>query len=131
MKEMLDKLKSMVQSLEKEHGPMLFAALFLRKNSLKKWDLIVSAPWLNPDERKSYETVASKVQPGLTPDEFSKLSRIVVLRNTDPAVSFLQEVCPLTNGGIKESSKDFSVEPLSEKFGFIIERAYLLRSQKI
>ena len=130
MKQMLDKLKSMVQSLEKKHGSITLAALFLREGSLKKWDIVISSSWLSSSKKESYEIVISEVQSILTSDEFIQLSRVVILDNTDLAVSFLQEVCPLTNGGIKESPKDFSVEPLSAKFGFVIEKAYILRCQK-
>ena len=86
--------------------------------------------YLETSEGGNYEIVASKVQPGLMPDEFSKLSRIVVLDRDDPAIAFLQEECPLTNDEIKESCRDFSIEPLSEKLGFIVERAYILHSRK-
>jgi hypothetical protein len=131
MKEILDKLKSIVQSLEKEHQPISLFALFLREDSLQKWDIVVSATWLSSSEKNAYKIVISKIQAVLSPSEFVQFSRVVILDNTDPVVSFLQEICPLTNGGFKESSKDFSVEPLSEKFGFVIKKSYILRCQKL
>lgn len=131
MKEILDNLKSVVLSLERECGPFLLVALFLREDSLNKWDIVVSAPWLNSSAKKSYEIIVSKVQEVLSPVELVQLSRVVILDNTDPVVSFLQEACPLTNGGFKESPRDFSVEPFSAKFGFVINKAYVIRCQKI
>jgi hypothetical protein len=131
MKEILDKLKSAVQVLEKEHGPILLFALFLREDALGKWDIVVSAPWLSSSERSAYNVVVSKIQALLSASERVQFSRVVILDATDPVVSFLQEICPLTNGGFKESPKDFSVEPFSEKFGFIIKKAYTLRCQKL
>lgn len=131
MKEILDKLKSVVQALEKEHGSILFFALFLREDAFEKWDIVVAAPWLNSSERNSYKIVVSKIQEVIGPSEMVQFSRVVVLDQTDPALSFLQEVCPLTNGGFKESPKDFSVEPLSDKFPFSIKKAYILRCQKL
>jgi hypothetical protein len=130
MKTILDKLKSVVQSLEKEQGHFLLFALFLREDSLEKWDVVVSATWLSSSEKKAYTMVVSKIQAALNASERIQLSRVVILDHTDPVVSFLQEVCPLTNGGFKESPKDFSVEPFSEKFGFVIKKAYILRCQK-
>jgi len=130
MKEILDKLKSVVQALEKEHGPVLLFALFLREDALEKWDIVVSASWLSSSEKNAYKIVVSKIQALLSPSELVQFSRIVILDDTDPVVSFLQEVCPLTNGGFKESPKDFSVEPFSEKFGFTIKKAYTLRCQE-
>jgi hypothetical protein len=130
MKEILDKLKTVVQSLEKDCGSISLFALFLREDSLKKWDILVSASWLSSSEKKSYETIISKVQSVLTPVELVQFSRVVILDNTDPVVSFLQEACPLTNGGFRESPRDFSVDPFSSRFGFIIAKAYILRCLK-
>ncbi len=131
MKEILNKLKSIVQSLEGEHAPILLFALFLREDSLKKWDIVVSASWLNSSEKKSYEIIVSKIQSVLIPSELIQISRVVVLDDNDPVVAFFQDSCPLTNGGFKESPKDFSVDPFSAKFGFVITKAYMLRCQKI
>ncbi len=64
------------------------------------------------------------------PVEIVQFSRVVVLDNTDPVVSFLQEACPLINGGFRESPKDFSVDLFSSRFGFVIAKAYILRCQK-
>lgn len=130
MKEILDKLKSVVDVLEKEHKSMVLFALFLREDSLDKWDIVVSASWLSSSEKNAYDIVISKIQSELDTSELAQLSRVVILDTTDPVVPFLREVCPLTNGGFKESPKDFSVEPLSEKFGFTIKKAYILRCQK-
>jgi hypothetical protein len=129
MKEILDKLKSVVKALEKEHGSILLFALFLREDSLEKWDVVISAPWLNSSKKEAYKMVISKIQKALSPSELVQLSRVVILDATDPVVSFLQEVCPLTNGGFKEAPRDFPVEPFSEKFGFVIKKAYTLRCQ--
>jgi len=130
MKEILDKLKTVVQSLERNYGTVSLFALFLREDSLKKWDILVSAVWLSSSEKSSYERIISEVQAILASTDLLQFSRVVILDHTDPVVSFLQEVCPLTNGGFKESPKDFSLDALSSKFGFVIEKAYLLRCQK-
>ena len=131
MNEILNKLKSVVQSLEKDHKPILLFALFLREEALQQWDIVISASWLSSSEKNAYQIVVSKIQSVLSSSELVQISRVVILDHTDPVVPFLQEVCPLTNGGFKESPKDFSVEPLSEKFGFTIKKAYVLRCQKI
>lgn len=131
MNDILKKMKAVVQKLEKEHDPILLFALFLREEALQKWDVVVSAPWLSSSEKHAYQLVVAAIQAVLSSSELVRFSRIVILDHTDPAVPFLQEVCPLTNGGFKESPKDFSVEPLSEKFGFTIKKAYILRCQKM
>lgn len=130
MKEILNQLKSVVKALEAEHKPMVLFALFMREESLQKWDIVVSASWLSSGDKSAYQLVVSKVQAALSPAELVQFSRVVILDVIDPVVSFLQSVCPLTNGGIKESPRDFSTDPFSEKFGFAISKAYVLRCQK-
>lgn len=50
MIETIDKLKALIQALEKEKGPLLICALFLREEPLEKWDFVISASWLNHKE---------------------------------------------------------------------------------
>lgn len=127
MKETIDKLKNAVVALEKEHSLFVICALFLREDPLEKWDIIISAPWLNPKEMDSYQIISSMLQKYLNESEFIQFSRIVILNQDDPVVSYLLNLETVANGGYKELRPD----ELSEKFKFIIKRAYLLRSQTI
>lgn len=124
MKEIVEKLKTALRELEKEEDRVLLFALFLREDALGKWDLLVSASWLNPKVLDSYETVSKMIQKYLDAKELVQISRIVILEIADPAVSFLQELHPVPNGSIIEVQ---NCEPLSDKFGFTIKRAYVLR----
>jgi hypothetical protein len=126
MIEILEKLKSIVHSLEGEHGPILVFALFLREDPLEKWDIVVSAKWLNSSDRTSFETIASKIQKSLNASELMQLSRIVILDTDDPVVAFLQNTAMVTNG----SHHEVPGGGFSDRFGFTIKRAYLLRCQK-
>ncbi len=127
MNEMIGKLKSIIKDLEEEHGPLLICALFLRDGDLDKWDLIISAAWLNPTKMQSYKIISSKLQESLSEGELVQLSRIVILDKDDPVVSYLLGLETIVNGGFKELRAD----ELSDKFKFTIKRAYLLRSQKL
>ena len=127
MIEIIEKLKSAISSLEKENGPLLICALFLRDDALEKWDIILAASWLNPKEMRSYEILSKKLQKFLSASELVQFSRIVVLDQDDPIISFLLELETVKNGGYKE----LAANVLSEKFRFTIKKAYLLRSQKL
>jgi len=59
-------------------------------------------------------------------DEMTKISRIVILNQEDPAVEFLLELKIVSNSEYKE----LPTQILSEKFGFAIKKAYVLRSKK-
>lgn len=126
MKAILEKLKSIVLALEKEHGPILIFALFLREDPFEKWDIVISASWLKWDDVNSYETVSSKLQSALSGPELMQFARVVILGNDDPVVSYLQNLYSIKNGHFEE----LPGEPFSEKFKFTIKRAYLLRCQK-
>src|SRR5690348_3114957 len=126
MKQIIDKLKSLILAIEKENAPLLICALFLREEPLEKWDIVISATWLDSQEMQSYEIISSKLQTYLSDSELVQFSRVVILDQDDPVVSYLQNLETLSNGGYKE----LRAEDLSEKFKFTIKRAYLPRSQK-
>ncbi len=127
MNEIIEKLKSIIKNLEQKRGPLLICALFLREDSLEKWDIIIAASWLNPKEMESYKTVSNELQEFLSASELVQFSRIVLLDQDDPVVSFILDLETVKNGGYKE----LPAETLSDKFRFIIKRAYLLRSQRL
>jgi hypothetical protein len=127
MKEEIQKLKSVVSALEQSHGQLLIFALFLREEPLEKWDIIVSAPWLDSSELSSYTIVSSEIKKTLTDSELMQFSRIVILNPNDAVVSYIQDLKTITNGGFEL----LEAPVLSEHFGFTIKKAYLLRSQKI
>jgi hypothetical protein len=127
MKEILEKFKSIVVNLEKDHGPILIFALFLREDPLEKWDIVVSASWLNPGDMNAYNTIIDRFQGVLTEVDLMQFSRVVILDDNDPVVSFLQDSCTITNGHIET----FSGDVFSEKFKFTIKSVYVLRCQKI
>lgn len=126
MKEVLDKFKALIKSLESEYGSFLVFALFLREKPFETWDIIISATWLNRREMNSYKLISAKLQEFLTESESLQFSRIVLLDPDDQTVKFLLDLETVKNGGYKE----FSGETLTEKFKFTIKRAYLLRSLK-
>lgn len=125
MKETIDRLKNAVVALEKKYSSFVICALFLREEPLEKWDIIISAPWLNPEKMDSYQIISAMLQQYLNESEFVQFSRIVILNQDDPVVSYLLSLETVANGGYKELRSD----ELSEKFKFTIKRAYLLRSQ--
>jgi len=127
MKELIEKLKSVVVDLEKEHGSILVFALFLREESLGGWDIVISATWLKFDDLNSYKVIASKVQEKLSNQEQLEIARVELLDPHDPVVSFLGESYPVQNGG-KEIQ---NCESFSKKFKFAIKRAYMIRCRKM
>lgn len=127
MNELIKKLKSVILSIEKKNGPLIIGALFLREEPLEKWDILFTAPWLNPAERISYQIIADTLKEFLNDSDYIDIGRIVILYQDDPIVSYLLNLDTISNGGFKELPTD----ELTEKFKVTIKRAYLLRSQKL
>jgi hypothetical protein len=127
MNSLLDKLKLVMQALEKANNPFLIFALFLREEPLEQWDVVVSATWLNSSEIDSYKKVSSEIQTSLTSEELMQLARVVILNPNDTLVVSLQNEFSVKNGKPKDVSSEFFIE----KFPFKIKRAFLLHCQKI
>jgi hypothetical protein len=126
MKEMLEKLKALIKSLESEkRESFLICALFLTDGTIEKWDFILSAPWLDSKKLDSYRFISSELQKTLSETELLLLARIVILDPEDTVVKYLLGLETIKNGGYRE----FSGEELTDRFKFTIKRAYLLRSQ--
>src|SRR3989338_3518458 len=62
MNEIIERLKQLIKNIEGEQGPLLIFALFLREDSIEKWDIIISAAWLNSNEMESYKLISGKLQ---------------------------------------------------------------------
>jgi hypothetical protein len=124
MSELFSKLKKSLLELEEENGKVILFALFLRADALDKWDLLVSASWLDSTSLKAYDLVADAIQRQLEDSEIVKLDRFVILDSSDPIVHFLQNAYPVPNGSIKNVT---DCAPLTDRFGFTIKQASVLR----
>ncbi len=125
MNDLIKKLKSIINLLEKE-GPLLIYAIFLREEPLRKWDFVLSASWLDPRKMDAYTKITSKLKDKLSESELLQFSRVVILDPKDTVVAYLQDLKTIDNGGFHELKES----ELSDKFGFTIKKAYLLRSLK-
>lgn len=123
MSTIINKIRIAIDDLEKENSLLLICALFLRKEPLKKWDILISAPWLNPQEMKSYDIVSKKLRNVLGDSDLVKFSRIVLLKTDDPVVLYLQKLGQSFSGNVKKLNE----KQLSEVFHFNIKQALLLK----
>ena len=69
-----------------ENGEFSLFALFLRHNALNGWDLIASAPWLDPGDRESYKRVYEYLGRSFGAEDFARIARVVILDPSDPEV---------------------------------------------
>ena len=123
MKSIVGKLQLLLQDLEQTYGDVLVFALFLPDEPLERWDLVVAAPWLD-SATDAYKIVAGGVQRALSGREIIQMSRVVIVKSTEPAVSFLQDTYDVPHGSFKDVENCHS---LSRRFQFTIKRAYIFR----
>ena len=80
------KLEEAVETIEKTHGPFALFSLLLREDSPNKWDLVVSAPWLEEGKLKALRDFVGELNQTISEEELLNLSRIITLNHTDPAL---------------------------------------------
>ncbi|MGH9800996.1 MAG: hypothetical protein ACRD82_11580, partial [Blastocatellia bacterium] len=112
----IELLRQVMNEISAEKGEFALFGLFLREESMDKWDLVVSAPWLQEDKLKSLREVVKKMSSIIGEKELLKLSRIVTLNQDDPnLIAILKAV--KVEGGVAEM-RDTNL------FGLVIKQAY-------
>lgn len=121
VEEFVEKLASLEKEISREKGSFDLFAVFLREDVPDRWDVVVSAKWLERDEKDGLEYLVEKFKSVLTADEIKRISRIVLLDRQNP--------------GVKKITSEFRVRhkpSLIEKQRFFesvdIERGYVITS---
>lgn len=122
MREIAEKLRTVEKALSDANGPFDLFALFLREDSADVWDLLVAAPWLNPDKLLALREIATRVQEELGPDELTKISRIVIIEENNPALAAVQRAIDVEHGLAELQSSMF--------FGLMIRHAFVITSRQ-
>ena len=117
----VEKLRQIEFEISTEKGDFSLFALIEREDSLGKWDIVVSANWINNTEKKLINNIASKIHKEFTKEEQILLSRIVVLPPSDPLVQNLNLI-NVKYSSVKLTNNSFN--------GIIIKEAYLITSKR-
>ena len=81
----LEKLRLVMDEVTEEKGPFTLFGLFLREDAPNKWDLVVSAPWLEHGKLKALGEFAEKLAVGVGEQAVMELSRIVTVSQRGPS----------------------------------------------
>jgi hypothetical protein len=91
MKETIKKLVGIEKAIAIDRGPFdLFALFSSEQEEEDRWDLVVSATWIGYDSLSATEYLIGQLRLRLTPDEFSRISKIAPLDIFDLRVSEMQ-----------------------------------------
>ena len=67
MKQVAEKLRNMERQVAEEKGPVSLFGLFLREGAPDKWDLVVSAPWIDENKEAGLAYPAKSLRSALLP----------------------------------------------------------------
>ncbi len=122
MKSLAEKLRTLEREISEEKGAFLLFALFLRDEPEGYWDLLVAAPWAEADKGGTLRLIASRLQPIARPEELAKLSRIVIIESTSPALEAMQSAIHVEHGLAEIRDSMFN--------GLKVNHAYVVTSQR-
>lgn len=123
MKELVNKFIELEQKLSAEKGGFSLFALFLREDAVDKWDLLVAAPWIELDRKGSLPYITKHIQTMFTPEELTRLSRVVLIQQTNPALAAINRAMGIEHGTAEVQN--------SNLFGLQIKHAYIITSQQL
>lgn len=84
MNSLAQKMTIVEQELTTQYGDFTLFALFLRENSPRLWDVMVSAPWIDQNREAGLNIVVNKINACLKKEEILMLSHIVIVEHNHP-----------------------------------------------
>lgn len=123
MREFLDRFVDIERRLSEERGRFSLFALFLREDAVDKWDLIVSAPWIEADRKEALRLITNEIQNAFGPEELALLSRVVLVDGANGALEAMNQAVRIEHGRNEIRDSNF--------FGLKIKHAYIITSQRL
>ncbi len=117
---MVEKLASLEREVSSERGEFSLFGLFLREDAPDRWDLVVSAPWLEANQRDGMRYLADKLKLFLDAKERLMLSRVVILEEDNPGMAAVQKAFSTRHNSVEVQD--------SVLFGLQIRHAYIITS---
>jgi hypothetical protein len=115
------KLRGLERSLSEEKGQFALFALFLREDAPDVWDLVVAADWIESDRPRALADISKRVRSYLRPEEITRLSRVVIVETTNPALKAIASAMNIAGGIAEAVNTNF--------FGLEIKHAFIITAQ--
>jgi len=123
VKQIAEKLKNLERQMADEKGPFSLFGLFLREDAPDKWDLVVSAPWIDDNKEESLAYIAESLRASLAAEELLNLSRIVLVEQNNPGLEAVQRAMHVQHGVVEIKDCNF--------FDLEIKSAFIITSQRL
>ena len=115
------KLRQVMDEVTADKGPFTLFGLFLREDAPDKWDLVVSAPWLEEGKLKALSEFVQRLSAKLGEQELLDLSRVVTVNRDNPGLAAILQAVHFEGGAPMEIKN-------SSFFGLSIKHAYIFRA---
>lgn len=122
MKAPTDALLQIERSVAAERGPFALFALLLREEAPEKWDLVVSAPWIEENKGAALKLISDRIKNSLGASDLSVISRIVIADPSDPAVDAINRAVSVEHSAVEVKDSTF--------FGLQIKHAHIFASNR-
>lgn len=119
----IGKLRQVMLELTREKGDFTLFGLFLREEAPDKWDLVVSAPWLEEGKLKALGELTKRLSSVIGEQEVLSLSRIVTVNRENPVLNAILAAIQVDNGLVVIQNSYFS--------GIEIKEAHILRAKGV
>jgi hypothetical protein len=116
----VDKYKVIKKRILTERGVLDFFGVILREDAPDTWDLVISAPWAESNQREALQYLSAVVKTELDPTEILQLSRVVILEKTSPVLRALLSAFSVTEDSILELG-DSTVGGIPFRHAYILE----------
>lgn len=120
--EIAEKLNELEREISNEKGDFTLWALLQRAGAQDRWDLVVSATWIENNDEEGLKYLTKKVSSRLDEKEILYISRIIILDRGNPILSKLQEKVKAQHGEIKHkpvSMQDLNLSGLEISYASI------------
>jgi hypothetical protein len=115
-------LKKAMHDIAAQKGPFTLFGLFMRADGPGRWDLVVSAPWLERGKLKALSEFTALLAASMGENSLKELSRVVTLKAGDPALKAVTSAFAVEDGELRVQK--------SNLFGLEIEDAIILRAKR-
>lgn len=119
----IEKLREVMNQVSAEKGDFVLFGLFLTEESPDRWDLVVSAPWLENGKLEALREFVEILSSIVGQEKAISLSRIVTLNQDEPSLKAILRSVQVENGPVVLHDNNL--------FGLEIKRAYILRAKRL
>lgn len=124
MNPLAEKFASLEARISEEKGPFCLFALVLREDAPDRWDLLISAPWLDYVNLETAVTyMVDEIKSHLGADALIQLSRIIPIDPNQEPVRELNRSIQVEHGIVELKDCVF--------FGLPIKQAFIITSQTL